>query len=812
MLVNIRNPSGLQTVPIPGRLHHPDHSLTVVAKALFRLEPGQLTELLDDEELGFPTGDVPRNEDDEAEDPEICYPSDFVHFKPRTDLMLVGRCHAPGSEPIPSCRVTFQVGAHGRSLHVFGDRWWTAGGVGRQMTEPEPFTEMDLSWERAYGGPKCPDNPVGRGNEPVELEDGRRVWPLPNVEYPEQLISSPDDRPAPAGFGPMPMGWEPRRSKVGTYDDRWLESRWPWFAEDMDWRLFNAAPLILQPEGFMRGDEEIYLENLHPEEPHFRTRLPGIRVRCFVNELPEGVHPPPPTEKERQEWSPPPREEMTFREIPMSLDTVWVDAEEGLVALVWRGHGPARDQDYEEIRDIFLMAEPLSEPAADLDSCRASFWAHVDEEEGTEEEDEGEAIETVPVGAAGAAEEGPEATEGAGHPEGEGEEDEPEVEPPVDATAKLREDMKAMGIDPDDPPEPTEEEREKAKEFFREKGMDDVVALLEGEEEPEEEPEAPEPPWSRERVEEQYAENRDLADEDLRGLDLSDMVLEAADLSGADLTGAKLARTKLVDADLTGATLVRVDLTDAELTGASLAESDLTEARLPGADLTGADLTGARMPEANLTGADLTDALLEGAQLQASDLTDAEAGDAVFVEANLSGAVLIRGHFEAADFTGAILDRVDAREASFESAEFGQVRAVEAMLAGANLREIRAADALDLSRANLSQVEATESVWSGATLEEAVLAWAVLDGADFTGANLRGADFYAAHLREARFSKANLLDARLAAADAFEAQFDEADLARGDLRGGSFYAAEFQDVRFHETSTEGADLNMTKHG
>lgn len=751
---------------MPGHLHHPDPSLTVVVKGLYRLSPGRLAEVADDEELAFPTGDLPRDEEDEAEHPELRYASDLVPYKPRTDLIFVGRCHAPGDEPAASCRVTFQVGGHGRTLQVFGDRWWAGGGVGHRKTDPQPFTEMELSWERAYGGAGCPDNPVGRGDEPVELDDGRRVWPLPNVEYPEQLVSSPDDRPAPAGFGPVPMGWEPRRSKAGTYDERWLQTRWPWYPEDLDWGIFNAAHPVLQREGFLRGDEEIYLENLHPEERRFRARLPGLRVRAFVNELPEGVDPPPPTEKERREWSPPPRDRMVFREIALSLDTVWVDAEEGLVALVWRGHGRVRDPEHAEVLDLFVVAESLDEPPADVEACRGAFWARVDEEEGGAEEES----------------EPPAGGDEAGPPGG----DEAEV---------IGEDEAGpVGGDEAGPPGASERGGEGGDEPEEDEGEEAPL------------------PWTRERVAKKYGQDRDLAGADLRGLDLSEMELASAELAGADLTGAKLAGSKLDDADLAKATLVRADLTDAELPGAILAQCDLAEARLPGADLTGADLTGARMRETDLRGADLTDALLQGARLRESDLTDARAGGAVFVEADLSGAVLIRGHFEGSDFTGGLLDGVDARGASFASAEFGEVRAVEAMLAGANLRELRAADALDLSRANLTQVEAPASIWSGATLEEAVLAWAVLDGADFTGANLRGADFYAAHLREARFSKASLLGARLAGADAFEAHFDGADLTGADLRSGSFYGAEFLEARFRETATEGADLTMTKRG
>lgn len=751
----------LTVAPVAGRIPFPGHSVTVVVKGLFRLEAGRLRELLDDDELAFPTGDIPRFED-EDEHSEIRYASDFALYKPRADLMLVGRCHPPGGRAVPSCRVTFQVGQVGRSLRVYGDRWWAASGAGSEMTDPAPFSEMELSWERAYGGPECRDNPVGRGHEAITLEDGRPAWPLPNIEYPEQRIASPSDRPAPAGFGPIPQGWEPRTSMVGTYGDEWLRTRWPWFPEDLDWGFFNAAPSILQPDGFLQGDEEVYLENLHPEESDFRTRLPGLRVRCFLHRLPSDVPSPPPTEKERAAWSPPPRGQMEFEEVPLVLDTLWVDAEQEKVALVWRGHAPVRDEEFSDVRDLMVVAEPLAEPEEASDQWRAAFWKMLDEEEGAFEEVEEEGEEPTPEAAEEAEDEDPE------------EEEELELDLPFDPEAKLRKQMEEMGIDPDNPPEPTPEDLEKAKEFFREQGMDHLVALLEADEEEEEpEDEAEEPaagPWTRERVAEKYAEDRDLRELDLQGLDLSEMTLDEAVLMGADLTGTNLA-------------------------GSSLGE---------------ADLSGARMHEADLTGADLSGAFLDEARLVRANLTEVQAPDAVFSGADLTEAVLIRAELDGADFTGAVLDGADARHASLASAEFGGVSAVEATFAWAVLTELRAADALDLSRINLTQADAVESVWSGATLEGAVMAWAVLDGADFSGANLREADLYACHLRGARFGKANLQGARLATADAFEANFEKADLFRADLRDGNFYEAEFLDAIIAEAAFDGANLTMTK--
>ncbi len=800
----------LTIAPLGGRLSFPEHTLTVVVKGLFRLEEGVLRQAISDHELAFPTGDVEK--EDMAEGPAaIQYSSDFVHYKPRADLLLVGRCHTPGGRALSSCSVTFQVGNRSRQLMVTGDRWWSAEGGRVQTTEPTPFTDMSLGWERAYGGPACPDNPVGRGHEPIVLEDGREGWPLPNIEFPDQRVGAPEDRPTPAGFGPVAMDWTPRQGRSGTYDAAWLRDRWPWFPADLDWGMFNSAPADMQTDGFLVGDEEVYLENLLAARSRFQTRLPGIRVRCFVEALPPDVPSPPRTALEREDWQPPSREEMDFREIPLNLDTLWVDSEQELVALVWRGYTEVRDEEFADVRTLFVHGEPLDSDPAPLNECRRLFWEALDAEDGLEPDeteappgdeasDWGDAPSASPAGEEASEDEDPD-------------EEEPKLSLPFDPDAKLRSDLEAMGLDPDRPRETTPEERDQAKQFFREAGLHDLVALLEMVEEEEGvEGEPPPVAWSREMVEAAHKAGDPLDGLDLRGLDLSGLDLSGVRAVGTDLTGADLRGVRLEGADLTRARLVDVDLSEGEVSGTMFLEADFTGASLRSVSATEADFSSAILAGANLTEADLTGAILEECDLRGAILLRIEAGQAVFVSADLTGAQLIRGLFAGADFSEANLTGVDGREAGFQGAEFYRVRAPGAMLAGADLDGLRAADALDFTEANLSQVQAPDSNWTGATLKGAVLAWAVLDGADFTGANLQGTDFYAAHLKAARFSKADLLDARLAAANAFQASFDGADLARADLRDGNFYEAEFLEARFWETLVDGANLKMTKRG
>src|SRR5690606_21215410 len=117
-----------------------------------------------------------------------------------------------------------------------------------------------------------PRNPVGRGHKSDEL---------PLVEYIDQQIKRPSDQATPAGFGPISPDWEPRKTMMGTFGAAYVEQYWPGFPGDFDPRYYNAAPPDQQVAGYLRGDEAIELENLHPVRSRFVTHLPGYRVVCI---------------------------------------------------------------------------------------------------------------------------------------------------------------------------------------------------------------------------------------------------------------------------------------------------------------------------------------------------------------------------------------------------------------------------------------------------------------------------------------------------------------------------------------------------
>lgn len=212
------------------------------------------------------------------------YESDLVHTKSSTDIILHGHAYAPNGRPATSIYVTMKVGKLSKTLQVFGDRFWQNGLIGLKMTDPEPFVKIPIVYERSFGGvdqksdnPKKHGwerrNPIGTGFA-MEAEHlaGQK---LPNIEYPNELISSWKQRPRPAGFGPIARDWSPRVELAGTYDMNWEKERQPLLPIDFDERFYQCAPEDQQVPGYLRGGEPVELYNFSPRGV-LRFALPRV--------------------------------------------------------------------------------------------------------------------------------------------------------------------------------------------------------------------------------------------------------------------------------------------------------------------------------------------------------------------------------------------------------------------------------------------------------------------------------------------------------------------------------------------------------
>ncbi|WP_440996006.1 DUF2169 domain-containing protein [Arhodomonas sp. SL1] len=837
-----------------------DYRLTLVVKAGFEMmSDGGLRPL---DEPPLPLGDfpLPKGPDDIS---ELEHASDVVPYKPLGEVLLRGTAYAPADASArPALRAELQIGDWNKSLAVFGPRRFQRGIVSQPITEPEPISQMPLRYANAFGGPDEPRNPVGKGT---------RGDALPNIEYLDAPINSPTDRPPPAGFGPLSPNWQPRVRCLGTYGGEYLDSHWPGFPDDFDWRFFNAAPPDQRFPGFLRGDEPVTLTGLDPEHGLHRTQLPGLRV-VALREDKEG--------------------DTQF--LPMHLDTLAIDADASTLELVWRGVTSVVDFEARDIERLAILSERLDEPWQAL-----SDYQHVVEDAIAAREavfePEAPAAPTTESPASHPTQEQPEELAAGGLTD--------ELAEQIDALRRANtasEAESAQQTPPLDPEVEAEAERLLADIADRERGEAEANESHR---------------WTREQVIAATDASEPLTGADLRGLDLSHHAFGAADfrgarLDGSDFTGAELTNAAfrgcplraarlegailrrgdlsdtdlseavLRDADLSGARLCRAvlngaamergqlahtdctnvtfrdatmngcrltgavamaadftgavirgaaldgcaavaavfsraDLIDAEMPGANLQEALLSQARLARANLQGARLNAADATAAELTGADLREADLGEAVFTGADLRSARADDAAAANSDFTDAVLTQASFRRASLAGACLSSAQADAAVFSGADCTETQldglsARGADFSGACITQWRATDGADLRGANLRGATGAEAVFEGATVADACFAYADLPGANFVQTAAANADFTAADLRSANFTLARCERARFQSANLFEGILEGTDCGRAVFRAANCYGVDFLDSRLSGADMQETNLAMTQ--
>ena len=216
--------------------------------------------------------------------------------KPSTDIVLTGHACAPGHRQSSMLDSQLSVGNKVLVVRVIGDRIWDGG----QISAPLPFEFMPLTYERAYGGvvtnldtaevvASCEKNPVGTGITVGKSRSEINGTHLPNLEDPQNLITSVGMQPEPMGFGSIAPSWQPRLGYAGTYDEQWQANRAPYLPVDFDARFFNLAHPRLIYSAFLQGGEPVQLLNLHHDGP-VAFSVPSLRfstdVRINGNQVP----------------------------------------------------------------------------------------------------------------------------------------------------------------------------------------------------------------------------------------------------------------------------------------------------------------------------------------------------------------------------------------------------------------------------------------------------------------------------------------------------------------------------------------------
>ncbi|OMW45527.1 DUF2169 family type VI secretion system accessory protein [Burkholderia pseudomallei] len=268
-----------------------------------------------------------------------------------------------------------------KRLRVLGPRTFIDGPHGRRVSVPGECVKVPVRWEYAYGGTSVvmhAANTSGKGNELLLNEvcftnplgcgwleerylklvmdkdvlatpdvlsvpgDGSRVaqfrapqieaWDQPTtlldvvkhaesrLDAQQMAVVATSYQMMPAGLGVIGRAWTPRLQRAGTYDEAWLETRWPHLPADFDFGYWNGAPDDQQIP-WPKPGAAFELANLARSEDTrsglLKIRLPQHRAIVAQHYLGGRVEP-----------------------VEMQLDTIFFDTDEMKVSLTWRATFP----------------------------------------------------------------------------------------------------------------------------------------------------------------------------------------------------------------------------------------------------------------------------------------------------------------------------------------------------------------------------------------------------------------------------------------------------------------------------------------
>lgn len=314
-----------------GQLH-----VTILAKSTFSFVPGGIMTARPPDPIV--ATDVHHHDDATL---SIRVASDLVPFLRRADILFSGFAHATRG-PTSEMDVRLAIEHHQKLLlekvlHVRGDALGPS--------EQKPFEVMALTYERAFGGIGSEDNPLGTGNVP-----SKRPPNITSKTHPERTAGFAPLSPVfPARAIHLPTGLAPALIDPTASDILSIPDRF-------DWSYFQASPPDQQLE-YLRGDETLILDGLHPTLAHLETRLPGISVlgRIAGAQVDDGV----------------------FHPLAMRADTLCIDGANQRATLTWRAVVPVSGEHAIESLRIQLLSSRAAESAwwPDWEDDEASTYA-----------------------------------------------------------------------------------------------------------------------------------------------------------------------------------------------------------------------------------------------------------------------------------------------------------------------------------------------------------------------------------------------------------------------------------------------------
>ena len=283
----------------------------------------------------------------------VKYEAELVPFKPYTDLVIIGKAYAPQGVAVQEMDVSVWVGNSSKSMRIIGNRKCHYNADhSPTFTEPVPFSDMEIRYERAFGGKDnisdpstpliYPRNDLGCGLALKNVREQIEGLALPNLEDPSDLLT-PDriilndpyrwnSLPIPQGLGWRHRSWYPRSSYVGSMP--------PYLNPD---EVMREEALGLVPKNQVALARQLKLPSYHPYFNNgasigllFKS-LDGSEPIRLVGLTPEGL----------LEFSLPGDIPILMLDIGLGenrlhpfLHTVCIRPDDRQVDLIWRGEHP----------------------------------------------------------------------------------------------------------------------------------------------------------------------------------------------------------------------------------------------------------------------------------------------------------------------------------------------------------------------------------------------------------------------------------------------------------------------------------------
>jgi hypothetical protein len=336
---------------VTGKNNQGDHIFSVVVKRSYRLRHGSVvTRCAADREIRK-TDAYYDNGDPEYS--TVQYESELAPYKPAADVVVVGNAYAPGGLPVTRMIASVIVADREKSILIFGDRECRyREDMPPVFSSPQPFTKMEIRYERAYGGRDTtsdpnipffyPRNYMGTGIALRNCKETVDGLPLPNIEDPDDLLTperivleKPErwpEQPLPQGFGWFQRTWYPRSASVGSY---------PAFV-DVD-TVTTEERLGLVPKNHIALAKQFKLPSYHPRLNNGASHgmlfphLNGNETVHLRGLSPEGV-----LDFTLPGESPKITLDIGFgaQELQARLDTVSIRPDDLELDLIWRGALP----------------------------------------------------------------------------------------------------------------------------------------------------------------------------------------------------------------------------------------------------------------------------------------------------------------------------------------------------------------------------------------------------------------------------------------------------------------------------------------